>query len=97
MSLIMPLKRRVFHQASCFEAAVRCDWRVVSRPRVLLCGVALRFEDERTRDFHDLFERFGEDALRIERPWLSMGIVRVSAAGGVILAMSSLQHTRKFE
>ena len=59
--------------------------------------MALRFEEESTRDFHDLFERFGEDALRIESPWLSVGTVRVSAAGGVMSAMSSLQHTRKFE
>jgi hypothetical protein len=77
----MPLKRRVFHHAL-FLVAERLEAFVCSR---LSFTVALLFEAGITRDFHD---RFGDTALRIVRPWLSVGTVRVSA-GGVMLKMSS--------
>jgi hypothetical protein len=91
MSLTMPLKRRVFHQTFFFGAALRCDRRVGSRLKASLLEAALRFDVGSTRDFHDLFERFGDAALRIASPWFSVGTVSVSA-GGVILKMSSLDE-----
>jgi hypothetical protein len=54
--------------------------------------VALRFELGRIRDFQDLFVEFGDGELRMVRPWLSVGTVRVSAAGGVMLKMASYEQ-----
>jgi len=88
MSFIMPLKRRVLHQAFLLEVAVRCDWRVSSRLIASLFEVALRFEDGSTRDFHDLFARFAEFEFRILGPCDSVGTVSVSA-GDVMLKKSS--------
>lgn len=89
MSLIMPLKRRVFHQALFFEFDVLCEWRVCSRLSASLPVVTLR------RDFHDLFERFDELGLRFARPWFSVGgTVRISGAGDVILIVSSYRVQR---
>jgi hypothetical protein len=77
----MPLNSLVCHHAVFFERDDLVDWRVRSRDKGSL--FSSRFFEDGIREAQVFFDLLGDGEPRMERPWLSVGTVRVSA--GAIL------------